>query len=258
MQHLKEIVRYKDMISSLVKRDLRGRYKGSILGFLWTFINPLCQIIVYTVVFSVIVKNDLDHFYVYMISGMIPWVFFETSMRVGSGCVRYQGDLLKKIYFPREVLPISVVTSNFVNMLLCFILVFAVVIFSGRGINFVAILCLPVVMVIEYMITLGLTLIFSSCTVYFKDLEHIVTVLMMIWIYATPILYSINTVPDGLKTLFELNPMTGVIESYHNILYWGSLPNINYLLYSLGCGIVLLIIGELIFNKLSDGFAEEL
>lgn len=255
---LKEIYNYKDMVASLVKRDLRGKYKGSVLGFLWTFINPLCQIIVYTVVFSVIVRNDLDQFYVYMITGMIPWVFFDTSLRVGSGCVRYQGDLLKKIYFPREVLPISTVTANFINMLLCFIIVFIVLIFSGRTINPLALFYLPYVMIVEYMITLGLVLILSACTVYFKDLEHITTVLLMIWIYATPILYSISVIPESLLKLFKLNPMTSIIECYHSILYWGSIPSIKYLAYSLFCGVVLIVVGGFVFSKLSGRFAEEL
>ena len=258
MEHLKEVAGYGDMIKSLVKRELRGKYKGSVLGFLWTFINPLCQIIVYTIVFSVIVRNDLQQFYVYMITGMIPWMFFDMSLRLGSGCVRYQGDLLKKIYFPREVLPISTVTANFINMLLCFIIVFAVILFSGRGFNPVALICLPMVMMIEYCITLGFVLILSAGTVYFKDLEHITTVLMMAWIYGTPILYPISMIPDKIIWIFKLNPMTAVVESFHDILYWGNLPSWKYMAYAAVWGIGMLVIGELIFNKLSDRFAEEL
>ena len=139
-ERIKDIISYSDMIGSLVKKDLRGKYKGSVLGFLWTFINPLCQIIVYTIVFSVIVRSNLDKFYVYMIVGMIPWLFFDMSLRQGSGCVRYQGDMIKKIYFPREVLPVSCVTSNFINMLFCFVIVFAVLFISGIGVRIEALL----------------------------------------------------------------------------------------------------------------------
>ena len=149
--HVREILKYMDMVKSLVKRDLRGKYKGSILGFLWTFINPLCQIIVYIIVFSVIVRTNLDKFYVYVITGMIPWFFFDVSLRQGAGCVRYQGDMVKKIYFPREVLPLACVTSNFVNMLFCFIIVFAVLIISGVGISVRALFFLPMVMIVKNM-----------------------------------------------------------------------------------------------------------
>lgn len=257
-EHIKEIFTYIDMIKSLVKRDLRGKYKGSVLGFLWTFINPLCQIIVYTVVFSVIVRTDLDKFYIYMITGMIPWLFFDMSLRQGSGCVRYQGEMIKKIYFPREVLPISCVTSNFVNMLFCFIIVFAVLFLSGVGVSIKALFFLPMVMMIEYVMALGFTLIVSAGTVYFKDLEHIVTVILMAWIYLTPILFSMEIIPESVLWLFKCNPMTPIIEAYHDILYWKQMPAGNELLYSVVFAVVILIVGELAFIKLNDNFAEEL
>ena len=257
-EHIKEIFSYIDMIKSLVKRDLRGKYKGSVLGFLWTFINPLCQIIVYTVVFSVIVRTDLDKFYIYMITGMIPWLFFDMALRQGAGCVRYQGEMIKKIYFPREVLPVSCVTSNFVNMLFCFIIVFAVLFISGVGVSVKALFFLPMVMMIEYVMALGFTLIVSAGTVYFKDLEHIVTVILMAWIYLTPILFSIEVIPESVLWLFKCNPMTPIIEAYHDILYWKQMPAGNELLYSVVFAIVILIVGEVAFIKLNDNFAEEL
>ena len=246
------------MIGSLVRRDLRGKYKGSVLGFLWTFINPLCQMIVYTIVFSVIVRNDLNKFYVYMIVGMVPWLFFDTSLRQGSGCVRYQGDMIKKIYFPREVLPLSCVTSNFVNMLFCFIIVFAVLIISGVGFSIKALIFLPLIMAIEYLLTLGFALIVSAGTVFFKDLEHITTVILMAWIYGTPIMYSLKIVPENIKWIFLANPMTSIIEAYHNILYWKIVPDVKDIVYALIFGTVMVIIGEFVFAKLDDNFAEEL
>jgi ABC-2 type transport system permease protein len=255
---LKEIIAYRDMINSLVRRDLRGKYKGSVLGFLWTFINPLCQIVVYTVVFSVIVNSSLDRFYLYIITGMIPWLFFDSSMRIGSGCIRYQGDMVNKIYFPREVLPLACVTANFINMLLCFIIVFVVIFVSGLGVNIYALLCLPLIMIIEYIMVLGFTLLISAITVYFKDMEHIVTVILMAWIYLTPILYSATSIPDSISWVFRLNPMTYVIEAYHSILYWKSIPTATITFYAGVSSLVILIVGELVFKKLDKNFAEEL
>lgn len=257
-ERIRNIFSYSDMIGSLVKKELRGKYKGSVLGFLWTFINPLCQIIVYTIVFSVIVRNNLDKFYVYMIVGMIPWLFFDMSLRQGAGCIRYQGDMIKKIYFPREVLPIACVTSNFVNMLFCFVIVFAVLFISGIGVRIEALLFLPLVMTIEYFLSLGFALIVSAGTVYFKDLEHIITVILMAWIYGTPIMYSMEFIPANIKWLFKANPMTSVIESYHKILYWKALPSGKELLYSAAFALVMMVIGGLIFARLDDNFAEEL
>ncbi len=256
--HLKEIFDYQDMIYSLVRRDLRGKYKGSILGFLWTFINPLCQMIVYTIVFSVIVQTDLEQFYVYMITGMVPWLFFDMSLRQGTGCVRYQGEMVKKIYFPREVLPVACVTSNFVNMLFCFLIVFFVCIVFGAGLHLAVLVWLPPVMLIEYLLTVGFVLLVSAGTVYLKDLEHIITVILMAWIYLTPIMYPLHMIPDRILWIFQINPITPVIEAYHAILYWKKAPDLSELAYAFLFGIVLLVISEVVFMKLSDNFAEEL
>lgn len=257
-QRISEIFAYSDMIGSLVRRELRGKYKGSVLGFLWTFINPLCQIIVYTIVFSVILRSNLDNFYLYVITGMIPWLFFDMSMRLGSGAIRYQGDMIKKIYFPREVLPIASVTAQFVNMLFCFVIVFVVLFVTGHGVALPALFSLPLIMLIEYMFALGMTLIVSAVTVFFKDMEHIITVLLMAWIYLTPILYPLESVPGWAMWLFKLNPMTAVIEGYHRILYWHQLPFFKLTLYGFGVAVIVLIVGELLFAKLEHNFAEEL
>lgn len=256
--HIKEIFSYNDMIGSLVKRELRGKYKGSVLGFLWTFINPLCQIIVYTIVFSVILNSNLDKFYLYVITGMIPWLFFDMSLRIGSGCIRYQGEMIKKIYFPREVLPVSCVTAQFINMLFCFVIVFLVLLVSGAGVSLRALFCLPMIMIMEYMLTLGITLIISSVTVFFKDMEHIITVVLMAWIYLTPILYPMDVVPERVRWLFKLNPMTAVIEGYHRILYWQQEPYWKLTIYGAVAAVMALVVGELIFTRLDERFAEEL
>lgn len=246
------------MIGSLVKRELRGKYKGSVLGFLWTFINPLCQIIVYTIVFSVILHSNLDKFYLYVITGMIPWLFFDMSLRIGSGSIRYQGEMIKKIYFPREVLPVSCVTAQFINMLFCFVIVFLVLVVSGAGVSLKALFYLPMIMIMEYMLTLGITLIVSSVTVFFKDMEHIITVVLMAWIYLTPILYPMDVIPERVRWLFKLNPMTAVIEGYHSILYWQQVPYWKLTVYGAVAAVVALAAGELIFTRLDVRFAEEL
>ena len=159
MSTIKELYAYRQMIFSLVKKDLRGRYKGSVLGFLWTFINPLFQLIVYTIVFSKILPNNIDRYYLYLFVALIPWIFFSSSITVGAASIVAQKDLVKKIYFPRMVIPISYVTSCFVNMLLCFIVIFAVIIVTGAGINFLAVLTLPVIMIVEYIFALGMAMI---------------------------------------------------------------------------------------------------
>ena len=258
MEKLKEIWKYRQMIVGLVRRDLRGRYKGSVLGFLWTFINPLLQLVVYTMVFSVIMRAGIDKYYLFLFVALIPWIFFSTSVAGGCGCVLYHQDMVTKIYFPREVLPIAHVTTGFVNMLYSFIVVFAVVVFCRVPLNFLALLCLPAIMVVEYVLSLGMALIVSALTVYFRDLEHIMSIVIMAWQFLTPVMYSIDQVPEVVRPLFRLNPMTNIILAYRDVLYYGRVPQMQTLLSCVAFGVGALIIGILIFEKLQRRFAEEL
>lgn len=258
MKHFREIYDYRQMIYSLVRKELRGRYKGSALGFLWTFINPLLQLLVYTFVFSIVMPNNIDKFYLYLFVGLIPWLFFSGSLTGGAACIINQKDMVKKIYFPREVMPIAYVTSNFVNMLLCFVVIFGVVIVSGVGIRPITLLYLPVIFVVEYIMCLGGAMLTSALTVYFRDLEYILGIVTMAWMYMTPVVYSIDMVPERLRPFMNLNPMTPVIVAYRDILYSKQIPEIGTLANGFILGIIVLVVGYVIFQKLQRGFAEEL
>ena len=255
---IKELYAYREMIVSLVRKDLRGRYKGSVLGFLWTFITPLFQLVVYTLVFSYILKSNIDKYYLYLFVALIPWIFFSASITGGAASIVAQKDLVKKIYFPRQVIPISYVTSCFVNMLLCFIVIFVVVLFSGIRLSIAGLLCLPVVMVVEYLLALGMALLCSAVTVYFKDLEHILGIISMAWMYLTPIMYDKSIVPERFLPVFNLNPMTHIIDCYRAVLYYGQVPELRSLLSSFVLGLVFLAVGWIVFDRLQRHFAEEL
>jgi ABC-2 type transport system permease protein len=246
------------MIYSLVHRELRGRYKGSVLGFLWNFVNPLFQLIIYSVVFSGIMRVNVDKYYIFLFVTLIPWIFFSTSMTGGASVIRAQKSMVGKIYFPREVLPISFVLSCFINMLLSFIVVFAVLLFSRMKINPAALLCLPPVMGIEFILALAAAFVASSITVYFRDFEQILGILSMAWMYCTPILYDASKVPQSYQKLFALNPLAPVIVAYRDILYYGRVPNFDALAAVFGVSAVLLAASFALFKKLDRHFAEEL
>ena len=256
IETLKEIWAYRAMIRSLVHKDLRGRYQASVLGFLWTFIVPLCQLLVYTAVFGYILSNGIDKFYLYLFVALIPWNFFSACLTGGASCVVQQQSLVNKIYFPREVVPIAYVTSSFVNMLYCEIVVLAVCIFSGVQFSAAGLLCLPLVMVVEYIFALGITMIISAIDVYFRDLEHILGIVAMAWMFMTPIMYDLSQVPQELIPLFRLNPMTNIVTAYRDILYAGKVPQLGSLGVSLGAGIVFLVIGFLVFGRMKRRFSE--
>jgi lipopolysaccharide transport system permease protein len=258
MNKLKEIYLYREMIASLVRKDLRGRYKGSILGFFWTFLNPLMQLLVYSLVFSIIVRVDVEKYYLFLFVALIPWIFFSSALTSGSGVILTQKDMVKKIYFPREVLPIAHTLTNFINMLFSFIVVFIVIIFSGVDINFMALLYLPLIMLIEFTLVLGITFLTSSVTVYLRDLEHIMTILNMLWMYLTPILYSITMIPAVYLPYIQLNPMTAVIVAYRDILYYAQVPLLATLLNAVIMAVAVLVVGYLVFTKIQRYFAEEL
>lgn len=257
-KRIQELYDYREMISSLIKRELRGKYKASVLGFLWTFINPLMQMVVYIMVFSVILKSGIENFPIFLFVSLMPWNFFNTSITSGSTCVVNQENLVKKIYFPRIVLPISYVTSMLINMLLTFVVIFAVLFITGYGINVMAVCVLPLVILIEYILALGLCMLTSALAVYFRDLEYILGIITMAWMYLTPILYTVDMVPEEFRILFNLNPMTPVILGYQEILYYKQIPNVNTLLQAAAIGVFGLILGYVVFEKIQRKFAEEL
>lgn len=258
MNTIKELYDYRQMIFSLVKRDIRGRYKGSALGFLWTFLNPLLQLIVYTLVFSIIMKNGIEKFYLYLFVALVPWLFFSTCISAGSICIFSQQDMVKKIYFPREVLPLSFTISQFVNMLLSFVVIFFVIIISGIGINLKALLFLPIIMTIEFILALGFTMIVSAITVYVKDLQYILNIITMAWMYMTPVVYSIEMLPERFRSLAYINPMTAIILAYRDILYYKRIPDMSTLVIAIIMGIIMLGLGCFTFSKLKRNFVEEL
>ena len=258
MHAIKELYQYREMIFSLIRKDLRGRYKGSVLGFMWTFLNPLLQLVVYTIVFSTFFPTNIEQFYIFLFVGLVPWLFFNTSLVGGATSVVTQENLIKKIYFPRQVLPISYVTSAFINMLLTFLVIFLVLIISGFGIDVTVLWMLPIVMLVEYILALGITLLMSALTVYFRDLEYILSIIAMLWMYLTPILYEIDTIPEQYQYLVYFNPMTGIILCYKDILYYKQLPDLYDIALAFGMGIAFLIIGFAAFNKMQKRFVEEL
>ena len=258
IKKLQELYQYREMIVSLVRKDLKGRYKGSVLGFLWTFINPLLQLLVYTMVFSVILKSRIENYYLHLFVALVPWIYFASSLATGSKLILDQKNMIKKIYFPREVMPIAYSISCFCNMLFSFIIVFLVIAVMRLGINFAALPWLIPVMLIQFILVLGMNLITSSVTVYIRDLEHIMSVLGMAWMYISPVVYGIEFIDEKIRNIYLMNPMAPLLVSYRDILYYKRPPNILQLRNALIISLVVLVIGILTFRRLQRRFAEEL
>ena len=254
----KDIWSFRNVISELIHRELRSKYKGSVLGFLWTYINPLCQIIVYAFFFSMIFKSGIECFYLYLIVSMFPWNFFSGGTMQGLGSVRYQGDLVKKIYFPRQILPMVSVSVNLVNMLISFVIIYGILLVSGWGVDWKLQLYLIPIILLEYLFSFGLALLLSAVEVYFRDIEHIMSVIMMVWMYVTPMFYNISFIPEQYLPLFKFNPMLYIISMYQQVLYYKVPPQADYMLKSIVSSACMLVVGWFVFARLERRFAEEL
>ena len=257
MNIVKNLYNYRELIKTSVKKDIGGKYKHSFLGVLWSFINPLLQIAVYAIIFPLIMKNNIPNYTVFMVCGLIPWNYFATVINRASFTFIENGNIIKKVYFPREILPLSLVTSETINFLISTIIIICFTLAYGMGLT-KYVLLYPLVLLVQYILLLGISLIVSSVTVYFRDLQHFIGVLLQLFFYATPIVYSVETIPENFRWILKINPMTYIIEGFRDIFYYHQIPDVKMLGIVLVIGILLCIVGYLIFNKLQKKFAEEL
>ena len=257
MNVIKDLYNYRELLKTNIQKDVGGKYKHSFLGVLWSFINPLLQIAVYALVFQVILKSNIENYAVYLCCGLIPWQYFSNVVIRGAAVMVDNGNIIKKVYFPREILPISLVASEGVNFLIATIIILGFVIFGGIGLSW-NILWYFLILAIQIIVSIGIAFIVSSLTVYFRDLLHLLGILMQLLFYATPIVYSMDSVPASMKWLLMLNPMSYLIEGYRNIFYNKTMPNFEGLLIALVMGVILCVCGYFIFRKLEKRFAEEL
>lgn len=257
MQLMKNLYSYRELLKSNVKKEIRGKYKGSFLGILWSFLNPLLQVAVYAIVFPYIMRVETPNYLQYLIVGIIPWTFFITVINQGMIAVRMNAGIIKKVYFPREILPISVAISGLVNFFISCIIVLIFCVFGGLGISWHLIL-LPLIALIQFIFTLGLVLALSAINIYIKDTEYIVQFIINMLFYATPILYPATLFPEKIRWVLYLNPLTGIIDAYRDIFMYHQMPGLMSILYLVVVAVIIFFVGLAIFRKLEKGFAEEL
>ena len=257
MNIFKNLYNYREFLKTSIKKEFRGKYKKSFLGVLWSFLNPLFQLLIYALVFPFILKNNVENYTVFLIVALFPWNFFNLSIIQSAACIVTNGGIIKKVYFPREILPIATSTSNLINFLISSILVFLALFISGIGLT-KAVVVLPLIILIQYILQICLSFILSAITVYVRDVEYLINVLMMLAFYLSPIVYSADMIPSKYLPLFKLNPMFHIIKYYRDILYYGKIPEMGSVLLLLLVCIIILVVGYLIFRKLEKRFAEEL
>lgn len=259
MAKLKELLGYRDLVRNLVVRDLKLRYKSSVLGFVWSLLNPLLMMVVFTLVFTVMMPNNrVDKFPVFILAALLPWNWFSASLMSGIGSIVGNASLIKKVYFPRELLPISIVLSNLVNFLLALIVLFAMLIVYGVELKPIVAL-LPVIIVMQGILLLGMTLFLSGLNVIFRDTEVIMEVGILAWFFLTPVFYDIHDLfPQYERLMYIVNPMASLISTYRLILIHGAVPDAFFFMRTLLTALAILAIGYVFFLRRSRTFGEEL
>jgi lipopolysaccharide transport system permease protein len=255
----------RDLIRNLVYRDLDVKYKGSVLGFFWSLLNPICMLIVYTIAFKYILNNGIQRFPLFFMSGYLPWMFFSSTLSLAVTSIIFNPNLVQKIYFPREILPISNVLASLLEFILHLLIFLPIVIIFTKHVGF-EILFLPLVIILHTLFLAGLALLVSSLCVYFRDVKHLLDVLLMMWFWLTPIVYEASFVDSMkisnslfktiLKVLILHNPLSSFIVSYKDIIMYGFLPGYAQWSEMIFFAFLTFYIGLYVFNKLSKEFAE--
>jgi len=254
-----ELVRYRSLVTNLVAKDLKVRYKSSVLGFFWSLLNPLLMMLVFTFVFTQLLSGvTIDHFPVFVLIGLLSWNWAAASVGEGTTALIDNASLINKVYFPRMLLPISVVASNMANYLLAFPVIFLAM--AVTRMEFTPwLLYLPVIVFVQATFLTGLVLILSAIHIYFRDTTVLVGIGLTAWFFMTPIFYRVEDVrPDLVEWWYWLNPMASIIAELHTILYHGAVPDPLFMARTFVTGLVLLVIGFLLFGRVSRHLGEHL
>jgi lipopolysaccharide transport system permease protein len=269
LHNLVRLARYRGLIQSLVARELKARYRGSVLGFFWSFFNPLLLLLVYSFVFKyiTIAAHDprVEPYALFMFCGILPWTWFSSSLAESSGVLISGGNLIKKVLFPAEILPIVTVLANMVHFFFGLIILAAFLVWYQRPLNIGELALFPVAVAVQLILTLGFALLLSALTVHFRDIRDILSNLLTLWFFATPILYPYFIFQDPVTgtdlwqaKYLKLNPFTHLAISYQEILFFdGPVGHWKLLLWLGAISIAFFLFGYFVFDRLRDTFAEE-
>ncbi len=264
---LKELWQFRDLLYNLIVRDLKVRYKNSFFGVIWSWLNPLLMMLIFTFVFGVLwTRDEMDNYHIFFLSALLPWNFFSAAIMGGTPSIVNHGYLIKKVYFPRVILPISFVISNMINFLIALPVFFVLAIVSEHRITAWALL-VPLPILVETTFAIGMVLVLSTLEVFYRDTHMLMDVGMQAWFFLTPVIYPIAQLPetvtvlgytfDTVVWLRRLNPMASIINTYHDLLYYGRPTAPDFMARTVVTAVLVLIFGYWFFNRYSGRFGEE-
>jgi ABC-2 type transport system permease protein len=254
LRDLREALGYGSLLRELVARDLKVRYKRSVLGVVWTMLNPLFLMVILAFVFSHILRVTVEHFAVYLLSALILWTFFSQATSWSTACFLSYAPIIKRVYVPRSIFVIATVLAGVVNLLISLVPLALIMLFLGHRFT-PALAFLPVPIVLATLFALGVSLALAPLSVMFADIVPIYQVVLTAWMYLTPIIYPLTALPDEYRRFLVLNPMTHLVEAFRTPIYQGAIPSWNVLITSTVAGFGTLLIGAFIFRRYSDRVA---
>ena len=253
---LARLWKYRLVIQVLIARELKLRYHGTALGFLWSLLNPLILVSVYVLVFSVYLRVEMDNYAAFLLCGLLPWMWFSASLAESGRALIDNGALVKRAALPSEIFPLVSVGSNLMHFLLSLPVLLALLAVLGIKLAW-TILLLPLVLLVQGLITLGLALVCASLAMRFRDLLHIVPNVLLIWFFITPVFYPVNFVPTRFQGILLVNPMAYLIEAYHHILFYRQAPPLWQFGLLGGFAVTLVLAGYLVFEARREALVEE-
>ncbi len=253
LELFRDTYKYRELIWALALKELKIRYKRSFLGFLWALLNPLLLMLIMTAVFSTIMRSQIQHYPVFLLSMLFPFTFFSQSLSYAAESIVGNADLIKKVRIAKLVFPVAALVSNLINLVLSLIPLALIVLVTGAPFHWTWIY-LPVPLLTLALFTLGASFFFAAANVFYRDVSHILQIVLQLWLYATPILYDINIFPQHLHWLFKLNPLIFVLNGFRLSVWAGMLPQPQSILASLVCAFLSLFIGFAIFRRYQDTF----
>jgi len=254
LEEILALIKYRELIRQFVSRSIKTRYKRSVLGILWTLLNPLLTMVVLTIVFSQLFRFSVENYPIYVLCGLVVWNFFSSVTNGAMSDMLWSGNLLGRIYVPKSVFAVSATGTGLVNLFLSLIPVFAIALILGIRIT-PAILVMPFAILILAIFSLGVGLILSTAAVFFADMEPVYSVLLTIWFYATPIIYPVEVIPEQFQWLIRLNPLYYMLAIFRDPLYLGTVPDLSYWLISTSFALLLVIVGAYVFTSKSSEYA---
>lgn len=253
---LSELWGARELLRNLTVRELKVRYKRSALGFFWSLLNPLLMMAVFTVVFTLAFKVQIEDFPFFFLAAYLPWSFFQAAVQVSSGVIVGNSNLVKKIYFPREALPLSVVLSQLVHFGLAMMILFVALVIRGYGFwPYLPAFLLAVVILIAF--TTGMSFLFAALNTKLRDIQEFLPVLFLLWFYMTPVIYSLDLIDERYRWVFSINPMTHIVEMMRDSLYRLTYPSAGRMLAAAGFAAFSLILGYGVFGRFAADFAKE-